>query len=176
LRHIISVLVENEFGVLSRVAGLFSGRGFNIESLCVAESLDPTVSAMTIVTSGNDAIIEQVLKQLNKLINVIKVVDFKDLDYVSREMILVKVNAEERTREEILRMVEIFRGKIIDVSPKTYTLLITGDEEKLKAFLTLIKPLGIKELVRTGPIAIARGDKVIKAKEKHIEGGGEGNG
>jgi acetolactate synthase-1/3 small subunit len=118
LRHTISVLVENEFGVLSRVAGLFSGRGFNIESLCVAESLDPTVSTMTIVTSGNDAIIEQVLKQLNKLINVIKVVDFKDLDYVSREMVLIKLNAEERTREEILRMVEIFRGKIVDVSPK----------------------------------------------------------
>ncbi|OPY81008.1 MAG: Acetolactate synthase isozyme 3 small subunit [Syntrophorhabdus sp. PtaU1.Bin153] len=176
MRHIISVLVENEFGVLSRVAGLFSGRGFNIESLCVAESLDPTVSTMTLVTSGNDAIIEQVLKQLNKLINVIKVVDFKELDYVSREMVLVKVNADERSREEILRMVEIFRGKIIDVSPKTYTLLITGDEEKLKAFLTLIKPLGIKELVRTGPIAIARGDKVIKVKEKHSEGGGEGNG
>ncbi len=178
MRHIISVLVENEFGVLSRVAGLFSGRGFNIESLCVAESLDPTVSTMTLVTSGNDAIIEQVLKQLNKLINVIKVVDFKELDYVSREMVLVKVNADERSREEILRMVEIFRGKIIDVSPKTYTLLITGDDEKLKAFLTLIKPLGIKELVRTGPIAIARGDKVIKVKEKHSEegGGGQGNG
>jgi acetolactate synthase-1/3 small subunit len=173
LRHIISVLVENEFGVLSRVAGLFSGRGFNIESLCVAETLDPTISTMTIVTSGNEAIIEQVLKQLNKLINVIKVVDFKELDYVSREMVLVKVNAEERTRAEILRMTEIFRGKIIDVSPKTYTLLITGDDEKLRAFLTLIKPLGIKELVRTGPIAIARGEKVIKLKDKPLEGGEE---
>jgi acetolactate synthase-1/3 small subunit len=173
LRHTISVLVENEFGVLSRVAGLFSGRGFNIESLCVAESLDPTVSTMTIVTSGNDAIIEQVLKQLNKLINVIKVVDFKDLDYVSREMVLIKLNAEERTREEILRMVEIFRGKIIDVSPKSYTLLITGDEEKIKAFVNLVKPLGIKEIVRTGPIAMARGDKVIKMKEKQSQGGEE---
>jgi acetolactate synthase-1/3 small subunit len=173
LRHTISVLVENEFGVLSRVAGLFSGRGFNIESLCVAESLDPTVSTMTIVTSGNDAIIEQVLKQLNKLINVIKVVDFKELECVSREMVLVKVNAEERTREEILRMVEIFRGKIIDVSPKSYTLLITGDEEKIKAFVNLIKPLGIKELVRTGPIAMARGDKVMKMKEKQSQGGEE---
>ncbi|MBP1734898.1 MAG: acetolactate synthase [Deltaproteobacteria bacterium] len=173
MRHTISVLVENEFGVLSRVAGLFSGRGFNIESLCVAESLDPTVSTMTIVTSGNDAIIEQVLKQLNKLINVIKVVDFKDLDYVSREMVLVKLNAEERTREEILRMVEIFRGKIIDVSPKSYTLLITGDEEKIKAFVNLVKPLGIKEIVRTGPIAMARGDKVIKMKEKQSQGGEE---
>jgi acetolactate synthase-1/3 small subunit len=165
--------VENEFGVLSRVAGLFSGRGFNIESLCVAEGLDPTISTMTIVTTGNDAIIEQVVKQLNKLINVIKVVDLKELDYVSREMVLVKVNAEEKTREEVLRMVEIFRGKIIDVSPKTYTVMITGDEEKLKAFLTLIKPLGIRELVRTGPIAMARGEKTVKAKEKHTKGGEE---
>jgi acetolactate synthase-1/3 small subunit len=128
---------------------------------------------MTIVTSGNDAIIEQVLKQLNKLINVIKVVDFSDLDYVSREMVLIKLNAEERTREEILRMVEIFRGKIIDVSPKSYTLLITGDEEKIKAFVNLVKPLGIKEIVRTGPIAMARGDKVIKMKEKQSQGGEE---
>ena len=167
------MLVENEFGVLSRVAGLFSGRGFNIESLCVAESLDPTISTMTIVTSGNDAIIEQVLKQLNKLINVIKVVDLKELEYVSREMVLIKVNAEERSREEILRMTEIFRGKIIDVSPKTYTLLITGDDEKIKAFINLIRPLGIKELVRTGPIAMARGEKIIKLKEKQSQGGEE---
>jgi acetolactate synthase-1/3 small subunit len=171
LRHIISILVENEFGVLSRISGLFSGRGFNIESLCVAESLDPTTSTMTIVTTGNDAIVEQILKQLNKLINVIKVTDFKEMDYVSREMILVKLHADEKTREEILRMVQIFRGKIIDVSPKTYTLLITGDEEKLEAFIALIKPLGIKELVRTGPIAIARGDKTIKQKEKQTKGG-----
>jgi len=170
------VLVENEFGVLSRIAGLFSGRGFNIESLCVAETLDPTISTMTIVTSGNDAIIEQILKQLNKLINVIKVVDFKELDYVSREMVLIKVNADEKTREEILRMIEIFRGRIIDVSPKTYTIMITGDEEKLKAFLALIKPLGIKELVRTGPIAVARGEKTIKMNEKQQSKGGEENG
>lgn len=174
MRHTISVLVENEFGVLSRIAGLFSGRGFNIESLCVAETMDPTISTMTIVTTGNDAILEQILKQLNKLINVIKVVDFKDFDYVSREMVLVKVNADEKTREEILRIVEIFRGRIIDVSPKTYTIMITGDEEKIKAFLTLIKPLGIKELVRTGPIAMVRGDKTIKMKEKHLRGGEDG--
>jgi len=173
LRHIISVLVENEFGVLSRISGLFSGRGFNIESLCVAETLDPTISTMTIVTTGNDAILEQILKQLNKLINVIKVTDFKEMDYVSREMVLIKVNASEKTREEILRMVEIFRGKIIDVSPKTYTLLITGDEEKIKAFLALIKPLGIKELVRTGPVAIARGDRTIKMREAYSKGGEE---
>jgi len=168
------VLVENEFGVLSRVAGLFSGRGFNIESLCVAETLDPTISCMTIVTSGNDDIIKQILKQLNKLINVIKVTDFRDMDYVTREMVLVKVKAEEKTREEVLRIVEIFRGKVIDVSQKTYTLLMTGDEEKIKAFLALLKPIGIKELVRTGPVAIARGDKTIKIKERYEKGGDDG--
>ena len=176
MRHTISLLVENEFGVLSRIAGLFSGRGFNIESLCVAESLDPTVSTMTIVTTGNDAILEQILKQLNKLINVIKVVDFEQIDYVSREMVLVKVNAEEKTRTEILRMVEIFRGKVVDVSARSYTIMITGDEDKLKAFLSLIKPLGIKELVRTGPIAMARGEKMLKIKEKPDIKGGESNG
>ena len=171
MRHIISVLVENEFGVLSRIAGLFSGRGFNIESLCVAEGIDPTISTMTIVTTGNEAIMEQILKQLNKLINVIKVTDFKEMDYVSREMILVKPHTDEKTRVEILRMAEIFRGKIIDVSPKTYTLLVTGDEEKLKAFLALVKPIGIKELVRTGAVAIARGEKTIKPKEIQNKGG-----
>lgn len=176
MRHTISLLVENEFGVLSRISGLFSGRGFNIESLCVAESLDPTVSTMTIVTTGNHAILEQILKQLNKLINVIKVVDFSEIDYVSREMVLVKVNAEEKTRPEILRMVEIFRGKIIDVSSRSYTIMITGDEAKLKAFISLIKPLGIKELVRTGPIAMARGERMLKIKEKTDIKGGESNG
>jgi acetolactate synthase-1/3 small subunit len=174
LRHTISLLVENEFGVLARIAGLFSGRGFNIESLCVAEGLDPTVSNMTIVTRGNDAVLEQILKQLNKLINIIKVVDFQELDYVAREMVLVKVHAEDKTREEILRMVEIFRGKIIDVSSKSYTIMITGDEEKLKAFLNLIRPIGIKELVRTGPIAIARGEKTIRMKDNSAKGTEDG--
>ena len=174
MRHTISLLVENEFGVLARIASLFSGRGFNIESLCVAEGLDPTISTMTIVTRGNDDILEQILKQLNKLINVIKVTDFKEMDYVSRELVLVKVHADDKTREEILRMVEIFRGKIIDVSSKSYTIMITGDENKLKAFLSLIRPLGIKELVRTGPIAIARGERTIKMKENHIKGGEDG--
>jgi acetolactate synthase I/III small subunit len=174
LKHTISVLVENEFGVLSRISGLFSGRGFNIESLCVAETLDPTISTMTIVTTGNDAILEQILKQLNKLINVIKVTDFKDLDYVSREMVLVKVSADEKVREEILRMVEIFRGKVVDVSPKTYTIMITGDQGKIEAFLTLIKPLGIKEIVRTGPIAMIRGEKTIRMRERQPKGEEDG--
>lgn len=166
MRHIISVLVENEFGVLARVSGLFSGRGFNIESLCVAETMDPSVSAMTIVTTGSDAILEQILKQLNKLINVIKVTDFQEAEFVTREMVLVKMKAEEKAREEILRMAEIFRGRVVDVSPNTYTVEVTGTEEKVKAFLTLVKPLGIKEIVRTGPIAMMRGDKGIKVKGK----------
>lgn len=171
MRHIISVLVENEFGVLARVAGLFSARGFNIESLCVAETLDPSLSIMTIVTTGNDDILEQILKQLNKLINVIKVVDFKDIDYVSREMILVKVSAENEKRDEIMRLTEIFRGNIVDVSPKTYTIMVTGDEEKIRAFLNLLRPFGIRELVRTGPVAIPRGEKTIKIREKGEEHG-----
>jgi len=174
MRHTISVLVENEFGVLARVAGLFSGRGFNIESLCVAETLDSAVSAMTIVTRGSEAILEQILKQLNKLINVIKVVDFRDLEHVSREMVLVKINATERNREEILRMTEIFRGRVVDVSPRTYTVEVTGTEEKIGAFLTLVKPLGIKELVRTGPIAMVRGEKLIQVKDKESKGGNDG--
>jgi acetolactate synthase I/III small subunit len=160
MRHVISLLVENEFGVLARVAGLFSGRGFNIESLCVAETLDPTVSTMTIVTRGDDQIIEQVTKQLNKLISVIKVVDLIEKDFVEREMVLVKVSATAQTREEILRVVDIFRAKVIDVGSKTYTIEITGDEKKLSAILTLLKPLGIKEMVRTGRVAMIRGSKV----------------
>jgi acetolactate synthase-1/3 small subunit len=170
MRHIITLLVENEFGVLARVAGLFSGRGFNIESLCVAESLDPEVSNMTIVTRGDDQIIEQVLKQLNKLISVIKVVDLIEKDYVEREMVLVKVAATADTREEILRIVDIFRGKVVDVGSKTYTLEVTGDEKKITAILGLLKPLGIKELVRTGHVAMVRGSKpVTELSSKHEE-------
>ena len=157
MRHTISVLVENEFGVLSRVAGLFSGRGFNIESLNVAETLDPTVSRMTIVTSGNDQIIEQILKQLNKLISVIKVIDLTDTDTVDRELVLIKVNAEAETKPEVLRLVDIFRAKIVDVAPRCYTIEMTGDEEKINALLQLLKPIGIREIVRTGRVAIARG-------------------
>ncbi|HEU5360464.1 MAG TPA: acetolactate synthase small subunit [Candidatus Deferrimicrobiaceae bacterium] len=157
MRHTISVLVENEFGVLSRVAGLFSGRGFNIESLTVAETLDPTVSRMTIVTSGNDQIVEQILKQLNKLISVIKVVNLTGTDTVDRELVLIKVNAEAETKPEVLRLVDIFRAKIVDVAPRCYTIEMTGDEEKINALLQLLKPIGIREIVRTGRVAIARG-------------------
>ena len=157
MRHTISVLVENEFGVLSRVSGLFSGRGFNIESLSVAETMDPSVSRMTIVTSGNDQIIEQILKQLNKLISVIKVVDLTGVETVDRELVLVKVNADPETKAEVLRLVDIFRAKIVDVAPRYYIVEMTGDEAKVKAFLQLLRPVGIKEVVRTGLVSIARG-------------------
>ena len=157
MRHTISVMVENEFGVLSRVSGLFSGRGFNIESLSVAETLDPSVSRMTIVTSGNDAIVEQILKQLNKLISVIKVVDLTEAETVDRELVLIKVNAESETKAEVLRLVDIFRAQVVDVAPRCYTIEMTGDEEKVNALVQLLKPIGIREIVRTGLVSIARG-------------------
>ncbi|TLN26679.1 acetolactate synthase small subunit [bacterium] len=156
MRHTISVTVENEFGILSRVVGLFSGRGFNIDSLSVAETLDPSVSRMTIVTRGDDQIIEQIIKQLNKLVNVIKVVDLTEGDFIGREMILVRMNANDKTKPEILRLIEIFRGKIVDVSVNTYTIELTGDDGKIKAALDLLQPLGIKEIVRTGHVAMVR--------------------
>ena len=158
MRHTISVLVKNEFGVLSRVSGLFSARGFNIESLTVAETLDPLFSRMTIVTEGNDQIVEQILKQLRKLIDVMKVSDLTGRDFVERELALVKVTAEERTRAEVLRVVDIFRGKVVDVTPKTYTIEVTGTEDKIRALLHLLKPMGIREIIRTGRVAIPRGD------------------
>lgn len=156
MRHTISLTVENKFGVLARVASLFSGRGYNIESLSVAETLDPAVSKMTIVTSGEDKIIEQIIKQLNKLINSIKVVDLTVTDHVEREMVLIKVSASGDSRTEVLRLVDIFRGKIVDVSPDTFVIELTGDEEKITAVLNLLKPLGVKDIVRTGKVAMQR--------------------
>lgn len=156
MRHTISVLVENKFGVLSRVSGLFSGRGYNIESLSVGETIDPQISLMTIVTTGDDQIIEQITKQLNKLIDVIKVTDMKELEHVEREMVLVKVAPRHVDKAEVLNLAEIFRGRIVDSSQKTYTIEITGDEKKIEAFIELMKPMGIKEFVRTGKVAIAR--------------------
>ncbi|MHB8174337.1 MAG: acetolactate synthase small subunit [Nitrospirota bacterium] len=156
MRHIISIMVENKFGVLSRVSGLFSGRGYNIESISVGQTLDPTVSQMTIVTSGDDNIIEQITKQLNKLLDVIKVTDLTEFDHVEREMMLIKVQPSVEHRAEALRVAEIFRGVIVDSSAKTYTIQVTGDDKKLEAIIDLLKPLGIKEVVRTGKVAIAR--------------------
>lgn len=156
MRHTISVLVENKFGVLSRVSGLFSGRGFNIESFSVGETTDPKMSLMTIVTTGDDQIIEQITKQLNKLIDVIKVVDFMEIDHVEREMVLIKVAPKKEDRPEVLRLAEIFRGRIVDSGTTTYTIEITGDEKKIEAFVELMKPYGIKEFARTGKVAMAR--------------------
>ena len=161
MQHTISVLVVNQFGVLSRISGLFSGRGFNIESLNVAETNESGISRMTIITRGDDKKIEQITKQLNKLVDVIKVIDLTEEHFVDRELILVKMNAEARVREEILRIVNIFRAKVIDVNHDNYTVEITGDEGKIKGFLDLLKPLGIKEIVRSGRIAISRGTKSI---------------
>jgi len=156
MEHIISVTVENKFGVLSRVAGLFSGRGFNIESLSVAPTLDPSMSMMTIVTSGDDRIIEQIVKQLNKLIDVIKVVDLNETEFVERETALIKVHTRPEDRAEALRITDIFRANIIDSTPTTYTVEVTGDVKKVEAMINLLQPLGIKELIRTGRVAIAR--------------------
>ncbi len=159
MKHTISVLVENEFGVLSRVVGLFSGRGFNIESLSVAPTLDESISRMTIVTSGDDQILEQITKQLNKLINTIKIIDFTGEEFIEREMGMIKVTAEEGTRAEVLRIVDIFRGKIVDVTPRSYTVEVTGAPAKINAIVELLRPMGIKELVRSGPVVLGRGAK-----------------
>lgn len=155
-KHTISLLVDNESGVLSRVTGLFSGRGFNIESLCVAETSEPALSRITLVTRGNERIIEQINKQLNKLINIRKVIDLTDTEFVEREMALVKVRAKEEHRAEILRIVDIFRCKIVDVSHAYYTVEVTGSDEKIAAILSLLKQIGVKEIARTGAIALAR--------------------
>jgi acetolactate synthase-1/3 small subunit len=158
-KHTIAVLVENRFGVLSRVAGLFSARGYNIESLSVGETLDPSVSRMTLVVTGDEFVIEQVTKQLHKLIDVIKVTDLTDESHVERELVLIRVNAEPQHRAEILRTVDIFRARVVDVTALSFTLEATGDEEKVDAFIELLRPMGIQELVRTGKVAIARGPK-----------------
>lgn len=157
MRHTISVLVENEFGVLARVSGLFSGRGFNIESLNVAPTKDPTLSQMTIVTSGDDRVLEQINKQLHKLINVIKVVDYRDdRDYIRRELVLIKVSAKAEHRAEALRITDIFRAKVVDSGPLHYTIEVTGNQVKVSALIEMLKPLGIKAIVRTGPVAMSR--------------------
>lgn len=162
MRHIISLLMENESGALSRVAGLFSARAYNIESLTVAPTEDPTMSRMTIVTSGSTDVIEQITKQLNKLIDVIKVQDLSDGSHIERELMLVKVRATGELREEMKRLSDIFRGRIIDVSDKTYTIELTGTGTKLQAFLDAVEPANILETVRTGASGIGRGDRIMK--------------
>ncbi|HEY7841636.1 MAG TPA: acetolactate synthase small subunit [Gammaproteobacteria bacterium] len=163
MRHILSLLVENEAGALSRISGLFSARAYNIESLTVAPTEDATVSRMTIVTTGSDEIVEQIQKQLNKLVDVIRVVDLSESEHIERELMLVKVSAKGPAREEMKRITEIFRGRIIDVTDTTYTIEITGDGDKLDAFLKALDAALILEVVRTGVSGIARGERAIKA-------------
>ncbi|MEK7699330.1 MAG: acetolactate synthase small subunit [Planctomycetota bacterium] len=159
MRHVISLLVENKVGVLSRITSLISGRGFNIDSLAVGETENPALSQMTIVVKGDDATVEQVRKQLGKIIDVIKVVDFSNEDFVERDLMLLKVYVPPGKRSEIIEIVEIFRGKIVDVGQKDLVIELAGIEEKLDAMIRLLRPYGIKELVRTGSIAIGRGVK-----------------
>jgi len=159
MRHTISVLLQNKPGVLSRVTGLFSGRGFNIESLSVAPTLEKEVSCLTLVTSGDNAIIEQITKQLHKLIDVIKVTDMSEHEYVEREMAIIRVKAEADTRAEVLRVIDIFRGKVVDVSPKSYAVEITGNASKIQAVIDILRPIGIQEIVRTGAAAMTRAAK-----------------
>lgn len=162
MRHIISVLLENESGALSRVAGLFSARGYNIETLTVAPTEDLSLSRLTIVTNGNNEIIEQITKQLNKLIDVIKVIDLSDAAHIERELMLIKVRVTGTAREEMMRMVEIFRGRIIDVTETTYVIELTGTCAKLDAFIQAIDHSLILETVRTGVSGIGRGERILK--------------
>ncbi|HOK55916.1 MAG TPA: acetolactate synthase small subunit [bacterium] len=155
--HIISVTVENRFGVLARIAGLFSARGYNIDSLCVAETEDPSISRMTIVVKGDEKILEQIYKQLNKLIDVIKVQDLTKEDHIERELALIKVNTSNfNERQEVMQLTNIFRAKIVDVGKKTLTIEISGSGSKIRAMLDLLKGFGVKEIIRTGKIAITR--------------------
>lgn len=164
-KHTISILVENHAGVLSRVAGLFSRRGFNIESLAVGETTDPRVSRITIIVKGDDYIIDQVTKQLNKLVDVIKIRILDQMEYVGRELVLIKVKADASARSEIMQFVEIFRANIVDISRETLTVEITGDQEKIQALIELFQPFGILEIVRTGLIAIQRGKESVEQRE-----------
>lgn len=159
MKHTLSILMRNRPGALSRVTGLFSGRNFNIESLCVAETMDPEFSCLTLVTTGDAAIVEQITKQLHKLIDVVTLSDTSEGEYVERELVLIRVRADGQTRTEVLRVIDIFRGKVVDVSPNTYTLEITGQESKINAVLDILRPLGIKEVIRTGKIASKRTPK-----------------
>ena len=162
MRHILSILIENESGALSRVAGLFSARAYNIESLTVAATEDPSLSRMTIVTTGSPETVEQITKQVNKLVDVIKIVDLSEAAHIERELMLIKVRATDKHREEMKRMCEIFRGRIIDVTESTYIIELTGAVSKLDAFLEAIDPAIILETVRTGASGIGRGDRILR--------------
>ena len=156
MRHTVSVLVENKFGVLTRVAGMFSGRGYNIDSLNVAPTHDPERSRMTLVARGDDATVEQIVKQLQKLVNVIEVTDFRDYEYVDRELVLVKVKVSGKSRSEVMQITDIFRAKIVDIQPKNMTIEVTGNENKVTKFVKLMENFGVMDLTRTGKAALPR--------------------
>lgn len=156
MRHTISVLVENTFGVLTRVAGMFSGRGYNIDSLNVAPTHDPEKSRMTIVTRGDDATVEQIVRQLYKLVNVLEITDFREHEYIDRELILVKVKANAKNRSEVMQITDIFRAKIVDVQSRTMTIEVTGNESKVNKFIALMDNFGVIDLTRTGKVALSR--------------------
>lgn len=162
MRHVISVLIENESGALSRVAGLFSARGYNIESLTVAPTHDPTLSRMTITTSGTERVVEQIVKQLNKLVDVVRLTDLTEVAFIEREIMLVKVRAVDSGREEIKRLTDIFRGRVLDVTESSYVIELTGDDQKLSAFLDAVNRDNVIEVVRSGATGIARGDKALR--------------
>lgn len=166
MRHIISILVENKFGVLARVAGLFSGRGYNIESLTVNVTERPDVSMMTIVTSGDEHIIEQIIKHLRKLVNVLKVRDLTAFNHIERELVLIKIFVNVKNRNDLYNLVNTFRAKVVDITPESMVVEITGDSDKIEAFIELIRPYGIIELIRTGRLAIGRGSKATSEMEK----------
>jgi acetolactate synthase I/III small subunit len=156
MRHTISVVVENKFGALTRIAGLFSGRGYNIDTLNVGPTEDPATSRMTIVTHGDEATLEQIVKQLEKLVDVLEVTDFREHEYIDRELILVKVSVDTKSRAEVMQITDIFRAKIVDVQPKSLTIEITGNESKIEKFLDLMKTFGVTALTRTGKVALPR--------------------
>ena len=162
MRHILSILMENESGAMSRVVGLFSARGYNIDALSVAPTEDPTLSRMTIVTRGNDQVLEQITKQLNKLVEVVKVIDFNNCRHVERELMLVKVRALGKDRDELLRLTDIYRGQVVDVTDKSYVIEITGTSDKLDSFLETVPKGLILETVRTGAAGIGRGERILK--------------
>ena len=156
MRHTISVLVENTFGVLTRVAGMFSGRGYNIDSLTVAPTHDPEKSRMTIVTRGDDATVEQIVRQLYKLVNVLEITDFREHEYIDRELVMVRVKATAKNRSEVMQITDIFRAKIVDVQSKTMTIEVTGNESKVNKFVALMDNFGVLDLTRTGKVALPR--------------------
>ena len=166
MKHTISVLVENQFGVLARISGLFSGRGFNIDSLSVGETEDPSISRITLVVAGDANILEQIMKQLNRLVDVIKVSDLTKDEFIDRELALIKVDANSSTRSEIIQIVDVFRGNILDVSPSSLTIEVTGTEEKVRGMINLLRDFRIKEVVRSGKIAISRENRAQPRPKK----------